>query len=214
MVYFYRSLWFLAILINLSALIWFIVGTTANFNRGMDLISTVIFTYIGIPSILLIVTSVILLLKGWLPSSVKGIFAFSLIIICMLAFSPTLFKNVDRSGWLEEEVTTDSLQVTADNLYEYQIELINLFQKDSSARLYLKHTSTDEEIRIPLDVNLKEFAVLFVEKTNYWIVLETTSEEGMYILETTSSFPIPGLKYKVDVKKREAVKMGNPAGIG
>lgn len=54
----------LAILINLSGVLWFILGSTANFQRGIDLISTVILIYAGIPSILLIVMSAILLFEG------------------------------------------------------------------------------------------------------------------------------------------------------
>lgn len=209
MSYFYRSVWALVILINLSAIIWFILGTTANFNRGIDLIPAVILGYIGGPSILLILLSLLFLLTGWLPSSAKGIVSFALVIISLLVFSLILYKNVDRSGWLEEHVRTDSLQVTSDHLYEYHIELINLSRRDSHARLYLKKTSTEEEIRIPLDMSLKDVAVLFIEETNYWIVLDPTSEEDTYILETTKTFPIKGLKYKIDVKKREAVRLGS-----
>lgn len=202
-----RVIWILAILINLSAVMWFIFGTTANFQRGMDLISTVIFVYFGIPSTLLIILSIILLFKGWIPSFPWGIVAVSIIILGMLSLSPTLFKNVNTSGWLEENVTTDSLQITTDNTYEYQIELINLFQKNSYARLYLKSTSTDEEIRIPLDIPVKEIVVLFVEKNYHLIMLEATTEADIYILHTTSKFPFPEEKYKIDVKKGEAVKV-------
>ncbi|WP_235560953.1 hypothetical protein [Bacillus sp. FJAT-28004] len=202
-----RVIWILAILINLSAVMWFIFGTTASFQRGMDLISTIIFSYFGIPSIMLITLSIILLFKGWIPSSPWRIVAVSIMILCMLSLSPTLFKYVDTNGWLEEEVTTDTLQITSDNTYEYQLELINLFQKNSYARLYLKSTSTDEEIRIPLDIPLKEIVVLFVEKNNHWIMLEATSEADIYILHTSSKFPFPDEKFEVDVKKREAVKV-------
>ncbi len=156
---------------------------------------------------MLITLSIILLFKGWIPSSPWRIVAVSIMILCMLSLSPTLFKYVDTNGWLEEEVTTDTLQITSDNTYEYQLELINLFQKNSYARLYLKSTSTDEEIRIPLDIPLKEIVVLFVEKNNHWIMLEATSEADIYILHTSSKFPFPDEKFEVDVKKREAVKV-------
>lgn len=202
-----RVIWVLAILINLSAVMWFIVGTKANFQRGMDLISTIIFSYFGIPSILLIILSIISLFKGWIPSSPWRIVAVSIMILCMLSLSPTLFKNVDTNGWLEGEVTTDTLQITTDNTYEYQLELINLFQKNSYARLYLKSTSTDEEIRITLDIPVKEIAVLFVEENYHLIMLEATSEADIYILHPTSKLPFPDEKYKIDVKKREAVKV-------
>lgn len=201
-----KALWIVAVLINLSAVTWFILGSTANFQRGVDLISTVIFSYFGIPSFLLIILSITLLLKGWSPSSTRGTIGVLIIIVGMLSLSPALFKNVSTSGWLEEKVTTDTLQITSDNTYEYQLEIINLFQKNSYARLYLKSTSTGEEIRIPLDIPVKEMAVLFVEKNYHLITLEATSEEEFYILHPTSKLPFPDEIYKIDLKKREAVK--------
>ncbi|MCU6711248.1 hypothetical protein M6D81_21380 [Paenibacillus sp. J5C_2022] len=186
----------IVILLSSAAVAWFILGSTANFQLGMDLVSTVIFVYFGIPSILLITLSIVLLFKGWIPPSPWYIIAVSIVILCMLSLSPTLFKYVDTSGWLDENVTTDSLQITTDNMYEYQIELINLFQKNSYARLYLRSTSTDEEIRIPLDLPVKDIVVLFVEKNNNWIKLEKTSEEDIYIVLTTSQFSFPDEKNK------------------
>ncbi|WP_262679040.1 hypothetical protein [Paenibacillus sp. J5C2022] len=191
-----RIVWMIVILLSSAAVAWFILGSTANFQLGMDLVSTVIFVYFGIPSILLITLSIVLLFKGWIPPSPWYIIAVSIVILCMLSLSPTLFKYVDTSGWLDENVTTDSLQITTDNMYEYQIELINLFQKNSYARLYLRSTSTDEEIRIPLDLPVKDIVVLFVEKNNNWIKLEKTSEEDIYIVLTTSQFSFPDEKNK------------------
>ncbi|MFB7817162.1 hypothetical protein ACFC0X_23690 [Paenibacillus chitinolyticus] len=201
-----KVLWILAILINLSAIVWFILGSTANFQRGIDLVSTVILVYFGIPSILLIIVSLILLFKGWLPTSLWGIVAVSIIILFMLVLSPTLFKNVNTSGWLSESIVTDTLQITEDGQYEYQFELINLFQKNSHARLYIKSSSTGEEMRIPLDVPVNTINVLSERKMNYWISLEETAEKYKYILYTTSKFPLEE-KYEVDIKKGKAVKV-------
>lgn len=202
-----RAIWILAIIINLSSIIWFIFGATANFQRGVDLVSTVVFVYFGIPSLLLIILSLILLIKGWIPTTLWGVVAVSIIILCMLSLSPTLFKNVNTSGWLSENIETDTLQITTDGKYEYQIELINLFQKNSHARLYIKSSSNGEEIRIPLDIPVNKIRVLSKGTVNRWILLEATLEEDKYIVHTTSNFPLPYKQYKVDVKKKEAVKV-------
>lgn len=207
LLYIIRIIWILAILIDLSAVIWFIFGSTANFQREIDLVSTVIFVYFGIPSILLIIVSLILLIKGWIPTTVWGTVAVSIIILCMLSLSPTLFKNVNTSGWLSENIEVDTLQITEDGKYEYQIELINLFQKNSHARLYIKSSSTGEEMRIPLEIPVNNIRVLSKGKVNRWISLEVTSEADKYIVHTTSNFPLPYEQYKVDVKKKESVKL-------
>lgn len=203
-----RVIWVGAILINLSAVIWFILGTTANFQRGIDLVSTVILVYFGIPSILFIILSFVLLFKGGFPSSVWSTVIVSIMILCMLSLSPTLFKSVNTSGWLTENIVTDTLQTTADGQYEYQLELVNLFQKNSSSRLYLKNISTGEETRISLQLPTRDIHMLPNEKMNFRLFLEVTSEQDMYILHTTPQLPTPLEKYKVDVKKKVAVKIG------
>ena len=62
-----KFLWVLAIMINLSGIVWFIFGSTANFQRGIDLITTTIMIVLVPPSLLLIVLSIILLTRKWSP---------------------------------------------------------------------------------------------------------------------------------------------------
>lgn len=133
-----KVMWVITILVNLSGVIWFVLGSTANFQRGIDLISTVILVYLGIPSILLIVVSSFLLLKKWSPSRWWEVIGVFMIMTAMLVLTPHLYKNVETSGWLTEKLETDSIQQTSDQRYMYCLELINLFQQNGSARLYLK----------------------------------------------------------------------------
>lgn len=207
MIYFVRFIWVLAVLASLSSVIWFILGATANFKRDLDVVSSVILFYFGVPSILLIIISLILLLKRWTPTSTWGIVGISVIILCMLVLSPVLFKNVNKSGWLSESIVTDTLQVTANGQLEYQLELVNLFQKNSLARLYVRRKSNDEEIRIPLEISLDKIKGLTEEKMNYWITLEQTLDTEKYILYTTSKFPLPNRKFEVYIGKKEAVEI-------
>lgn len=98
------------------------------------------------------------------------------------------------------------MQITTDGQYEYQLELVNLFQKNSNARLYIKRISDGEEMHIPLDMHLNKIKGLSEEKVNYWVMMDGTFEKDKYIMHTTSKFPLPDKKYKVDLEKREAVK--------
>lgn len=194
----------LTTLINLCAVIWFVLGTTANFQRSMDLISTVILAYFGVPSVVLIILSAILIFKSWRPSSLWGILGIMVVIVSMLSLSPTLFKYVNTSGWLTEHVTTDTLQVTNDGRYAYQLEWINRFQRNSYARLYLKSLSIEEETRIPLDMKVSQIKAITVNTTdNYWIRLEQSSGPDYYLLHTTESFPLKYI-FNVDVRKGTA----------
>ncbi|MFB5764060.1 hypothetical protein [Paenibacillus medicaginis] len=200
-----KVIWIVAMFVNLSAVIWYILGSTAGFQRGMDLISTLILVYIGIPSLLLVVLSAVLLLKGWSPSSGRGILFILLISACMIFLSPILYKNVNVIGWLVEHVTADNLQVTSDGDYEYKLELINALQKNSYARLYLKNISTAKETRIPLEMPINKIKVLFLGDNRYWVNLESTSKKDIYMLTTTTDFPLPNERFEINVSTGKAI---------
>jgi hypothetical protein len=200
-------LWFITTIISLSAVVWFVIGTTANFQRSMDLVSTVVLVYFGVPSVIMILISLVLFSKRWLPTTLWEIIGVSVLMICMLALSPTLFTNVNTSGWLSEKVMTDTLQITDDGKYEYNLELINLFQRNSHAKLYMKDRFTNEEFRIPLDLQVKKIRGISIEEKVHWISLEETTEVNKYILFTNSKFPLPNEKYEIDVSKRSSTKV-------
>ena len=103
-----KILWILATLVSLSGVIWFILGSTANFQRGIDLISTVILVYIVIPSIILIFLSVVLLIKKW-DRPKWGTLWVLLMIFFMFSLTPTMYKYVNTSGWLTESVQSVEL---------------------------------------------------------------------------------------------------------
>jgi membrane-bound ClpP family serine protease len=201
-----KWLWILAVIINLSGVIWFILGSTANFQRGIDLITTVIMIGLVTPSLLLIVLSVILLVKRWSSQRI-GIIGIFVLIISMLLLTPLLYKNVNTSGWLTERVMTDSMQITTDGHYEYCIEIINIFQRNSYARLYLKDITKAEEKRIRLSLPIYEIHGIGIERVNYWIKLEPISKADTYILHTTEDFPLSGERFEIDVINGHAVKI-------
>ncbi|MCQ6557321.1 hypothetical protein NNL21_01280 [Paenibacillus mendelii] len=99
------------------------------------------------------------------------------------------------------------MQKTADGQYEYQVELINLFQRNSYARLYLKNVNTAEETRIPVDLAVNEIKGLSVGKVNYWVSIELNPVSDNYLMITTTDFPLPGEEYEIDVPNGTAVRM-------
>lgn len=66
-----KVLWIVVIVINFASLIWFFLGTTANFHRGIDLVSIVILLSFWIPSVILLRLFIWLLQKGWSPNDIK-----------------------------------------------------------------------------------------------------------------------------------------------
>jgi hypothetical protein len=203
-----KVMWVITILVNLSGVIWFVLGSTANFQRGIDLISRVILVHLGIPSILLIVVSSFLLLKKWSPSRWWEVIGVFMIMTAMLVLTPHLYKNVETSGWLTEKLETDSIQQTSDQRYMYCLELINLFQQNGSARLYLKNANTREELRIAVDLPLTKIQGISWGEVPRFIKLEPTNDANIYILHTTESFPIPNEKFEIHIQEKTSVKIG------
>lgn len=202
-----KLIWIISILANLSGVIWFILGSTANFQRSIDLVSTVILVYLGIPSVILIVCSSVLLFKKWNPSKWWEFIGVFMIIMAMILMTPQLYKNVDTSGWLTGKIRTDSLQQTSDRRFDYCVEFINLFQKNGEARLYLKNAKTLEEIRIPLELPIKEIKGISWGEVTHFVKLEPTTDSNVYLLTTTVKFPIPNEKFEIDVQEKTAVKI-------
>ena len=203
-----KLIWIISILANLSGVIWFILGSTASFQRSIDLVSTVILVYLGVPSMILIVfSSVLLLFKKWSPSKWWEFVGVFMVIMAMLLMTPQLYKNVDTSGWLTEKIRTDSLQQTSDHRFDYCMEFINLFQKNGSARLYLKNTKTLEEIRIPLELPIKEIKGISWGEITHFVKLEPTTDSNVYLLTTIDNFPIPNEKFEINVQEKTVVKI-------
>ncbi|WP_409177280.1 hypothetical protein [Brevibacillus fortis] len=200
-------IWIITVFVNLSGLIWFVLGSTANFQRDLDLISTVLLVYLGIPTIILCGLSFYLLYKKWSPTKWWEAIGVSLLMIAMLFMTPQFYKNVDTSGWLTDKVQTDSIQQTSDHQFEYCIELINLFQKNSTARLYLKNNNTLEEVRIPLELPTKEVVGITWSSVNYFIKLEPTADSNIYLLTTTEDLPLATEKYEINVQEGTAVRI-------
>lgn len=202
-----KLIWIITILVNLVGVIWFVLGSTANFQRSIDLVSTVFFVYLGVPSIILMVFSSILLLKKWSPSKWWELMGVLIIIIAMLLMTPHLYKNVETSGWLTEKLRHDSIQQTSDHRYEYCMEIANLFQKDGTARLYLKNIETLEEIRIPLDLPIKEIKGVSWGEVTHFVKLKPTTDSNIYVLNTTDNFYFPNEKFEINVQEKTAVKI-------
>jgi len=149
-----KSIWITAIVLLSLAAVWYLLGSTAFFQRGIDLLRTVIFIIVWAPAILLIWRSIVLLREGWMPSSFfSQVGLVVAIILATLILVPTLVLNASIYGWLRESVTRDWPQITDDGRFEYRVELVNRWQRNNRTRLHVVDLSTGEEIIIPLDIS-------------------------------------------------------------
>jgi hypothetical protein len=195
-----KILWVVAIVISFASLAWFLLGSTANFQRSLDLIATITLIFFWIPSLVLTILAILLLIKGWTPSSNGAYAGFFFGVILLLLLSVFLVKGVNTNGWLTERITSDSLKITSDKKYEYRIDLINVFQKNSRARLYVKNVSTGKEMDVPVDIHTKKIVVLMTRKEGMdWVLMEPTDSPDRYNLFTAEELDIPQEQFEIDV---------------
>jgi hypothetical protein len=195
----FRLLLIAVIISSVSSCVWFLLGSTAYFQRGMDIIGNSFFWGSAVPVLLLVGLFTILLIKGWTPTNGGQYVVVFLGLLISILLSVTLIQSVSTHGWANEKIESDSVKVTADNKYEYRIDLINLFQKNSHARLYLKDSGSGTETYIPIDIQTRKIVGLGVKKVNHWVMLEPTDTASEYILYTTKDLGIPEEKFEIDI---------------
>jgi hypothetical protein len=204
----FKSLWVVVTIFSAVSLVWFLLGSTSNFHRALDIVGTYLLIQAWIPALAIMILSIVLLIKGWTPSSRVTYIGFFSGLILLLFLSVSLIQNVSAQGWLNEKNTSDSLKITSDGKYEYRINLINLFQKNSHARLYLKVVSTGEELRIPIDIQTDKIVGLGVKKVNNWVMLEPLDvSSSRYILYTTKELGITEERFEIDIIEGTSKKL-------
>ncbi|WP_440115589.1 hypothetical protein [Paenibacillus sp. QZ-Y1] len=190
------------IIFSVSSFVWFLMGSTAYFERGMDIIGTTYLWGAGIPVLLFAVVFTMLLIKRWTPTSGIDYVGICVVLILSALISAALIQSVNTHAWANEKIRSDTLKISADGEYEYRVDLINLFQRNSYARLYLKNVSTGEELYIPTEIQTHRIKTLAVGGDTHWIKLELTDNVSDYILYTTKELGIPEEKFEIDIAAR------------
>lgn len=196
----FRGFLVVVILVNASSFFWFILGSTAYFQRGMDILGTTYFVGVGVPVLVCVILVTLLLFKGWTPTGGRQYTAVFIGVLGSVLLSVVLIQSVNTHGWAKEKIQSDTLKNTTDSKYEYRIDFINLFQRNSNARLYLKDVDSGKEIYIPVDIQTNKIIVLGVRDVNHWVRLEPTDIASQYHLYTTKDLRnLPEEKFKIDV---------------
>lgn len=203
-----RLLIVLVIICSAASLVWFLLGATAYLQRDMDIIGTTYLMLVGIPLFLLALFFAMLLVKGWkLQGGLQYHVGIIVGLVISIGLSAILIHSVNSSGWTKERIQSDSIKTTIDSKYEYRIDFINLFQRNSRARLYVKDINSGEEKYIPISIQTRKIIGLGVGKVNHWVLLEPIDESSHYFLSTTNNLRIPEEKFVVDIKAGTSIRL-------
>lgn len=116
---------------------------------------------------------------------------------------------MNTQGWIYDEISRDPIISTTDGKYEYSVELINLFQKNSRERLYLMNLRTGEIIYIGIDINDDEIHGIRDRSGDdwKWALLIPTEVPDNYELTTTDYLPVKKKKLLIDIKHKTAQRL-------
>ncbi len=210
-----KIIWTISIIAVSLSMIWFLLGSTACFQRKVDLVSTVVFLVVWLPAFSFVILSVLIFKKGWVPVNVLSRIGLVIaVIVISLVFIITLIRHTSMYGWIKENVIKDYTQSTIDKKYEYRLELVNMFQKNSYARIYIKDIKNYEETKIPLDIPTREKSVIIggeeymISETDVllvWSKLVPSETEDIYVLTTTETFDEGKIyRFQIDMKDKTA----------
>ncbi|MBY0204562.1 hypothetical protein [Paenibacillus cucumis (ex Kampfer et al. 2016)] len=196
-----KWIWGAAVLVNLAVFIWFLVGATSNFQRSLDLIGMPIMLLCGIPSLIINMISIVVLIRKWNSSLSISTMIYGVIFILILMFCTPAFINALEHTVKPEKVESDPVSLTSDEKYEYNLEIINMSQRNNQVNLIVKEVSNQAVKKtIPLDLDGKEIAAITTHPGSdwQWTVLEPTEEPEIYKLTTTEKLGIHKI-YRIDV---------------
>ena len=174
-------------IISILAVARWIFNTTSGFNREFDLMNTIILVVFLVPLGLAIIFAVIQLIRiGVTPESVLS--KATVIVLCAIMAPLSLaitFVPFLSPGPIRDYIYADSIRPTDDGLFEYRLELINAFQRNASARLFVRDLNSEEEMYIPIDIldgSLGGFSIPHGQSF-LWGRLEPSEVSGQYIFK-------------------------------
>lgn len=202
----FNRLWIGSTGIGVASLIWFLLGSTANFQRPLDLVGTLALIFVWVPTLAVTTLFIRLLRKGWVPTGGLSNVGIVLGMALLVVLSVILFRAVNVYGWLLENVDRDSLTKTSDGRFEYRFELVNMFQRNSRSRLVLRDLSTGNITLIPFDVD-RRLSSYGTDTDFKWVTLLPTDATGRYLLTTTRYLYMPQERYEIDVTTKSARRL-------
>ncbi|MCL1993585.1 MAG: hypothetical protein FWG66_11635 [Spirochaetes bacterium] len=169
----------------LAAARW-IFNSTAGFNRGLDLVQTVSLVFFIAPLVLAAIVAIVLLARGGVarvPAITLSavIAAVSLAVTFVPSINPAPVRNI---------VNADSVRPTDDGLYEYRFEIVNAFQRNATARLFVRDLNGGGEAYIPVNILDGSLGGLSLPRGNFlWGRMEASGEPGQYIFSLPAGRP-------------------------
>jgi len=124
----------------------------------------------------------------------EGSISRPFVIVACLVIIPlsavVVFHPRVRTEPIGDFIHSDTLRPTDDGLFEYRLDLINLFQRNARARLFVRDLTTGEEMYIPLRISVRGVGVISTPGGNFLRARMVQGElDGQYILRIPAGAP-------------------------
>jgi len=200
------------------ALLFWLLGITAGFQRSIlqiDIVTLVFFVFAWIPIFVWTIITFIFL-RGGSNAAVPIVFLQCIFVLCLFIFHLRVIRDITSieadmlfyaKGWIIENVTEGIVQISDDKKFEYRLDLINIFQRNSRARLFVRNLETKEEKNIRLPMDTRRIYGFTQSRYNPWIRMESTDIPYHYIVRTVGGFDqqLNAETYKIDMRARTAI---------
>ena len=198
-----KWIWGTTVLVNLAVFIGFLVGATSNFQKSLDLVGMPIMLLCGIPSLMINMISVVILIRKWNSSLSVSTMIYGCVFILILMFCTPAFINALEHSVKPERVESDPVSRTSDQKYEFNLEIINMSQRNNQVNLIVKEVS-DQAVKrtIPLELDAKEIVAITTGPGSdwQWTVLEPTETPEIYKLTITEKLGIHKV-YRINISE-------------
>ena len=131
--------------------------------------------------------------------------------------TPVLFRMLSGdfgdTSWSRERITTDTVQVTSDGIFEYRLEQVHRstpLGSNTELRLFVRDLNLDTEYRIRLDDVMNEDRVLLHSRPHgrdfFWSTMRPSDGvEQRYLLTTTSTYaPVRRWVFELNMETQTA----------
>lgn len=202
----FKGIWIISVAINIASLLWLVVGSTANFQRSMDIVARYTLFSVGIFSIILITLSIFYLLKTKKQNiGISGCAIACVFSLLLLGCSYMNQDGVVDKEWFHDSVNQDPIKSTADSKYDYRLEIINRGQKNVRQQLYVKELSTKKEKYIDVHIKMEPSYGYSLGTGDWaWAWLKSTDHVNEYILTTTMELGVPIQSFKININEGSA----------
>ena len=212
-----KIVWISAIVLLFLSMIWFALASTAFFSRSIVLDDVAVYIVAYPAALIFIGLSIWFLKKGACNTNRTT----QMVWMALVLFFSTLFiiplVDIDIRERLKDKVDGDYIQLTSDGQYEYQLRLVNIFEKNSHALLRVKEISTGKETTISVDIRTNEISALRTPPTDpntappvatwIWSKMNPSDGDNYYILTTTERLKDNIEVFEIDMETKTSRRL-------